>query len=427
MLKHLPVSRRFRIVGVPVALAVALTQLAATWSPGPESFAPATIEGVIDAPAEGNAVSDGPVTVSGWVVDRTAEGWSGVDRLHIYEGTAGSGGRMLAEGTVGLDRPDVAAALGNAYFDKAGFSVTIPSGVLGVGPHDLTVYAHTTGRGWWSQAVSIQVTPPPCDPGDDAVSSPSSLQIDANGRGHVVGSVRNPCRAPINVEVDVTVYDAQGAAVAVAPSAYIEAVTSGGSAAYESYVPGLSRSDRYTARTRWSWHPASTPGEACREVGLSHCLNVDGWLLSAVYRLRDSEVGRSLLTSAATHGVHVVRGQARAGAYAVFSSRSNSVTVDRRLDASSDWERAAVLAHALHYAADYADGKLDGSADACSSSEAGALITEAAEWSELWNDRVPIAQNSAQSDLNTLTISLAQDPFGFLASTLGSSAHVCDG
>jgi hypothetical protein len=45
----------------------------------------------------------------------------------------------------------------------------------------------------------------------------------------------------------------------------------------------------------------------------------------------------------------------------------------------------------------------------------------------LWNDRVPIAQDSAQSDLNTLTLSLAQDPFGFPATTLSSSAHVCDG
>jgi hypothetical protein len=231
---------------------------------------------------------------------------------------------------------------------------------------------------------------------------------------------------PINVEVDVTVYDANGAAVAVAPSAYVEEVAPGGSATYESYVPGLSRSDRYATRMRWSWHAASTAGEACRDVGLSHCLNVDGWLLSAVYRLRESEVGRSVLTSAAAHDVHLVRGQAPSGAYAVFGSRSNSVTVDRRMDAYSDWERAAVLAHALHHAADFAEGKLDGSADACSSSEAGALITEAALWAHLWDDRLSTAQNSAQSDLNTITLSLAQDPFAFMANMLNAPTHDCD-
>jgi hypothetical protein len=426
-MKQLPAPRSIRWWGVLGAFAVALTQLAATWSPGPESIAPATIEGVIDVPANGSSVPDGAVTVAGWAVDRTAEGWSGIDKVHLYEGTAGSGGRLLAEGNVGLDRPDVATALDYAYFDKAGFSVTIPPGTLGVGPHDLTVYAHTPGRGWWSRGLSIRVTPPVCDPGDDAVSAPPTPEVDRTGRGRFAGSVRNRCRVPINAEVDVTVYNASGVAVAVAPSAYLEEVPSGGSATYETSVTGLSRSDRYTTRVRWSWHAASAAGETCREVGLSHCLNVDGWLLSAVYRLRDSDVGRSLLTSAATHDVHLVRGQVPSGAYALFGSRSNSVTVDRRMDASSDWERAAVLAHALHHAADFAESRLDGSPDACYSSEAGALITEAAMWAQLWNDRLPTAQNGAQSDLNTITLSIAQDPFGFMANTLSSRPQDCDG
>jgi hypothetical protein len=85
-----------------------------------------------------------------------ATGWAGFDDLHVYDGLAGSG-RFLTRGTVGLNRPDVASALGNAYAGNSGFLATIPAGTLDAGQHTLTVYAHTPDKGWWYRQVGVTV------------------------------------------------------------------------------------------------------------------------------------------------------------------------------------------------------------------------------------------------------------------------------
>src|SRR5262245_57954278 len=111
------------------------------WAPGPGAAGDNTYQGFIDQPQAGATVSAGsPITVSGWVADSTAEGWTGIDGVQVQQGD-----RVLAQGTVGLSRPDVAALTGNPFWGSSGFSVVVPGGSLAAGPTTLTVVAHTPG------------------------------------------------------------------------------------------------------------------------------------------------------------------------------------------------------------------------------------------------------------------------------------------
>src|SRR4029077_18836214 len=85
----------------------------AGWQPGQGAQGDNTYLGVIDAPSTGTNVSlTAPLSVSGWFVDTTAEGWAGVDDVQLFLGTM-DGGRSLGHASVGLNRPDVAATWGN--------------------------------------------------------------------------------------------------------------------------------------------------------------------------------------------------------------------------------------------------------------------------------------------------------------------------
>jgi hypothetical protein len=96
--------------------------------------------------------------VSGWFVDKDAQGWAGADSIQIFQGTMDAGGKMLANAIIAQNRPDVAAALGNPYWAASGFSAVIPSGALSAGPQMLSVYVHTGGKGWWYKQVPVTVS-----------------------------------------------------------------------------------------------------------------------------------------------------------------------------------------------------------------------------------------------------------------------------
>ncbi len=152
---------------IPAALVIAmfvLPSLAAAstsdWDPGPEASGAYFSNGVIDSPTAGASIASGaPIQVSGWIVDTNATGWAGFDDVHVYDGLAGSG-QFLTQGTVGMSRPDVAAALDNPYALNSGFLATVPAGMLQAGQHTLTVYAHTPDKGWWYQQVNVNVAAP---------------------------------------------------------------------------------------------------------------------------------------------------------------------------------------------------------------------------------------------------------------------------
>lgn len=123
------------------------------WSPAAGAVGDNTYQGFIDQPTSGASVPSGAsFTVSGWVVDTNAEGWAGIDDVQVL-----LGGTVLAHAAVGLNRPDVAAALGNPFFAASGFNAVVAAALPG-GPQTLTVLAHTPSKGSWSKQVSVNVS-----------------------------------------------------------------------------------------------------------------------------------------------------------------------------------------------------------------------------------------------------------------------------
>jgi hypothetical protein len=129
-----------------------------SWTAGPDAALDNTYAGFIDTPGMNATVPTGNFTVSGWFVDQTAEGWAGADDVQVWLGTMDGGGTMLAKAQFGINRPDVATALGNPFFAASGFSAMVPSGALSAGQQTLSVYAHTPGKGWWYKQTQVNVS-----------------------------------------------------------------------------------------------------------------------------------------------------------------------------------------------------------------------------------------------------------------------------
>ncbi|HEY1291615.1 MAG TPA: hypothetical protein VGJ60_00865 [Chloroflexota bacterium] len=135
----------------------AQTLSSATWQAGPGASGDNTYAGGIDTPGNGAALGvDRLATVSGWFVDKTAQGWAGADDLQVFSGTMDSG-TSLGHGTLGLPRSDVASAMNNAYWSAAGWSAVIDPGALPIGQNTLSIYLHTPGKGWWYAQTSVSV------------------------------------------------------------------------------------------------------------------------------------------------------------------------------------------------------------------------------------------------------------------------------
>jgi hypothetical protein len=154
---------------VPAYAQSAAPGIKGVWTAGPGASGPDTYVGMIEAPRPGARLQPGAgLLVSGWAADMTATDWSGVDQVQVYNGDRTKDGKKLADGIVGLSRPDVADSIG-ANFIKSGFSATAPASELSAGPLNLYVYMHTPDKGWWYRTVpatvrETQVLAYPADP-----------------------------------------------------------------------------------------------------------------------------------------------------------------------------------------------------------------------------------------------------------------------
>lgn len=127
------------------------------WQPGPDGTGDNTYVGLVETPTNGSTVSQtNPLSVSGWFVDTTAQGWAGADDVQVFLGAMDSG-KLLGHGSVGVSRPDVGATLGNPYWSSAGWQAIIDPGVLPQGQDALSVYVHTPSKGWWTLPLTVAV------------------------------------------------------------------------------------------------------------------------------------------------------------------------------------------------------------------------------------------------------------------------------
>ncbi len=110
----------------------------------------------IDTPAAGAVPQH--FTISGWAIDQSATGSTGVDAVHIYATPnpgSGAAAQFLGAASYGQSRTDVATAFG-AAFGPSGYSLDISS--LTPGVYRLTAYAHSTIAGAFTANRSVDVT-----------------------------------------------------------------------------------------------------------------------------------------------------------------------------------------------------------------------------------------------------------------------------
>lgn len=127
------------------------------WQAGPGAVGDNSYVGLVESPATGgSAPTLGALSLTGWFVDTTAQGWAGGDAVQVFLGSMDTG-TLLAQGRVGLNRPDVASALGNPYWAASGWTAAIDASKLPAGQDTLAVYVHAPAKGWWSEQVTVSV------------------------------------------------------------------------------------------------------------------------------------------------------------------------------------------------------------------------------------------------------------------------------
>jgi hypothetical protein len=398
------------------------------WTRGPDAAGLAAIDGVIDAPAAGGIVTLGgsKLGVAGWVVDGTADGWAGIDKVQIYAGEIGKA-KLLAEATVGQSRPDVAKALGNGFYDRSGFSAQFDAQALSLGPQTLYVYAHTPSRGWWFRTVTVEVVQSICENNQIQVEM-DPWSIDRSGFSKMSGEVRNNCSTAIDVEVNIQIRGGSqsGTRIATAQTAWVTGVPADGSTRFSTTVDGLLGYATYWQHYWWTVSDQSDDRTgACWNVGATRCLRGDSALGGAVWQLYETSTGQRLLRLGADAGVVLQRERMPIGAYGLFERSANRITIDTRLYVYSAWERASVLSHELQHAADFAAGKHLDTPAGCFDSEEDAFVSESLVWLELWDTALPPARNSVQRDLNNIVVTIALDPYAFLSNLLIAYKHQC--
>ena len=165
------------LLAAPAALAQQAPG-AGAWQTGPAASGDKTsISGVIDSPASGATLTQGTLQLGGWFVDQTAQGWAGADDVEVFAGSMESG-KPLGHAQFAQNRPDVAAALKNAFWAASGWSASVSTLSLPPGQTTLSVYVHTPARGWWLRQVNLTLRAPTVRLTPTPTPTPSALGND---------------------------------------------------------------------------------------------------------------------------------------------------------------------------------------------------------------------------------------------------------
>src|SRR5579864_1065308 len=225
-----------RQIGLALALWLAtLTPVhadaASPWTPGPGANGDDTYAGFIDTPISGATVfPNAMVAISGWAVDKTATGWSGIDQMQVYLGLQDQGGTLLVQGSIGTPRADVASATGNAFLANSGFNASFSASSLSTGSNLLTVYIHTPDKGWWFKQLQITIPAAPDRPfADDPLlivrTADPSLDVSQTVNNLILTGYAIDRNLPLNQQLGVA-----GSGVSVV-SAYLDGPRTSGNGA----------------------------------------------------------------------------------------------------------------------------------------------------------------------------------------------------
>ena len=255
-----------------------------------------------------------------------------------------------------------------------------------------------------------QVTEAPCLPSLDAPRiEPWGVRVSAT----------NTCGRPMSFTLGFVLLD-KGQPVATTGTARWEAANG---ERRELYLPADTRGATMASGLA-TGAPAGNDDLICMDVGASRCLATDPMLRVAVDVLARNPSTVPLIRSAANSGVTIRRGQTQAGSSGVFNQAARMVTLHERLDAFSDWDRAAILAHELQHVFDVERGP-SRTREECLRRESDAFLRTSEVWGALWQGRLPTPQNALQASINETTALTRDNPLRFARDLAEAYEHQC--
>lgn len=250
------------------------------------------------------------------------------------------------------------------------------------------------------------------------------LAIAADGSAPAQATVNNQCDRPVDVAVDVLGLSGPGGTPLLdVPTIYLQNVPARASRTLAGQIPQANTAPA----TSWSWTWVMAGQDACIDVGVAKCLNVDPPLADAAVALKGVPDALVLLRTAATAGVQIRSGLSGTGTFGRYTPATKTITIDSSLDGRSAWVRATILAHELQHASDDATGQLGKTSLGCYLDEARAFGREAEIWAALWQDKLPPNLDSVHTELNDITITVARDPVDFALALVSQYQGECGG
>jgi hypothetical protein len=121
---------------------------------GPKATNLSGAQVVIETPSTGADVSQ-PFVLTGWAVDQDASAGTGIATLHVWAYPAAGGpAQWVGVASVGGERPDVGAVLGER-FRNSGYGLVVNN--LAPGSYDIAVFAWSTATGGFVPAKVVRV------------------------------------------------------------------------------------------------------------------------------------------------------------------------------------------------------------------------------------------------------------------------------
>jgi Tol biopolymer transport system component len=115
----------------------------------------------IDNPKDNEVITEADksnVRVSGWSVDPDSQDTTGIDRIEIYLNGPKGFGKSLGEVNYGIERQDVANALGNANYTNSGYSLNFDASILEAGSENtLYIYSFSTSGAYYLGLRNIKM------------------------------------------------------------------------------------------------------------------------------------------------------------------------------------------------------------------------------------------------------------------------------
>lgn len=115
----------------------------------------------IDSPKDNQVIAEADksnIKISGWSVDANFTDTTGIDRVEIYLNGPKGFGKFLGEANYGMERQDVANALGNANYTNSGYFLDFDASELEDGSENtIYIYSFSTSGTYYPGFINIKM------------------------------------------------------------------------------------------------------------------------------------------------------------------------------------------------------------------------------------------------------------------------------